>query len=115
MENKNTKNKIGALWLKKSKNATNYLSGTITLPDGIQRNIVVFKNTYKSEQKHPDYRIFLDERPEKNDVPADTANNEQTVVNKKAGENSFEPKNATPTSVHVTETVEAIEDEDIPF
>lgn len=47
-------NEIGALWTKKSKKGTTYLSGKI---DG--RNVVVFKNGDKTDEKHPDYRVLL--------------------------------------------------------
>jgi uncharacterized protein (DUF736 family) len=46
---------IGALWVNKEKK---FLSGSITI-DGKETKIIVFKNDRKSEDKHPDYRIFL--------------------------------------------------------
>jgi len=52
----NEKN-IGALWLKESKNGNKYMSGVIEI-DGTKHEIVIFKNTFKKESKHPDYRIF---------------------------------------------------------
>lgn len=48
---------IGALWLNKSKKGQRYMSGQIEI-DGKKHKIVVFKNKYKDEDKHPDYRIF---------------------------------------------------------
>lgn len=48
---------IGALWINNGKN-TIYLSGQIEI-DGKKHNIVVFKNNYKKEDKHPDYKIYL--------------------------------------------------------
>ena len=50
-------NSIGALWLKKGKNGT-FMSGVVEI-DGIKTEIVVFKNDYKKEDKHPDYKIYL--------------------------------------------------------
>ena len=52
----NEKN-IGALWTHESKHGTKYLSGVIEI-DGKKHEIVIFKNTYKEEPKHPDFRIF---------------------------------------------------------
>ena len=48
---------IGALWINEGKNIK-YLAGEIEL-DGNVTKIVVFKNSYKTEEKHPDYRIYL--------------------------------------------------------
>ena len=48
----------GALWLNVSKTGTKYMSGSVEI-DGVKTKIVVFKNNYKEEEKHPDYRIFL--------------------------------------------------------
>lgn len=48
---------IGALWISESKNGAKYMSGSIEI-DGVKHKIVVFKNTFKEEDKHPDYRIF---------------------------------------------------------
>lgn len=48
---------IGALWINEGKNIK-YLAGEIEL-DGKLTKIVVFKNSYKTEEKHPDYRIFV--------------------------------------------------------
>ena len=48
--------KCGALWLNESKSGTKYMSGSIEL-DGVVTKIVVFKNSYKEQDKHPDYVI----------------------------------------------------------
>lgn len=48
---------IGALWLKESRNGNKFMSGVVEI-DGVKHDIVVFKNNYKKEDKHPDYRIF---------------------------------------------------------
>ena len=50
-------NNIGALWLKESKKGNKFMSGVVEL-GGEKYNIVVFKNTYKEKENHPDYRIF---------------------------------------------------------
>lgn len=48
--------KLGALWLKTSKNGMKFMSGKI----GDVR-IVVFKVKEKRSDKHPDYEIFKSE------------------------------------------------------
>ena len=48
----------GALWLNVSKTGTKYMSGSVEI-DGVKTKIVVFKNNYKEEEKHPDYKIYL--------------------------------------------------------
>lgn len=48
--------KLGALWLKTSKNGVKFMSGKI----GEQR-VVVFKVKEKRSDKHPDYEIFKSE------------------------------------------------------
>jgi uncharacterized protein (DUF736 family) len=60
----------GVLWIKE-KNNKKYMSGVIEI-NGEKINIVVFKNGYKKEDKHPDYRI-LKSRP-KNEL---SGNSEQ--------------------------------------
>lgn len=56
-------NRIGALWLK-HKNGKTFMSGEIEIPedydlsDGRVR-ILVFKNSYKEQDNHPDYNIML--------------------------------------------------------
>ena len=57
-DKKETKNEsIGALWINEGKNIK-YLAGEITIDNEVTK-IVVFKNSYKTEEKHPDYRIYL--------------------------------------------------------
>jgi uncharacterized protein (DUF736 family) len=48
------KQSVGAAWIKKGKNG-NFLSLTI---EG--KKYTLFKNNYKTEEKHPDYRVFED-------------------------------------------------------
>jgi len=52
--------KIGALWVNKEKK---YMSGVIEI-DGVKTDIIVFKNDYKTEEKHPTYNIFLRKKRE---------------------------------------------------
>ena len=53
---------IGALWLHTSKDGTKkYMAGNIELPDKTKVKFVVFKNTNKKSEKHPDYNILLSE------------------------------------------------------
>ena len=51
------KESIGALWLNESQAGKKYMSGTITI-GGVTQKVVVFRNTYKEEPKHPDYRVY---------------------------------------------------------
>lgn len=54
------KQSIGALWEKKTKNGDTLFSGSIEI-DGKKTKIAVFKNGYKKEDKHPDWKIFIDD------------------------------------------------------
>ena len=53
-------NEIGALWLNESKSGSKYMSGVVEV-NGVKQKIIVFKNNYKQEEKHPDYRILKSE------------------------------------------------------
>lgn len=48
---------MGALWLNESKSGKKYMSGVVEIGDE-KHKIVVFKNDYKEEDKHPDYKIY---------------------------------------------------------
>jgi len=48
---------IGALWLNTSRAGKKYMSGVVEI-DGAKHKVVVFKNDYKEEDKHPDYKIY---------------------------------------------------------
>jgi uncharacterized protein (DUF736 family) len=48
--------KIGAFWLKE-KNGKKYMSGKIDKPLAAGATLLVYKNDYKQEDKHPDYTI----------------------------------------------------------
>lgn len=70
MENK--KKSVGAMWLKKDKSGNAFMSGQIDKEVVLQAGarFVVFKNSYKTEEKHPDYKIFLSEKVEaQSDIP----------------------------------------------
>lgn len=56
--NKN-QNELGALWKKKSKTGMSFLSGYIVDHDGTRTDVVVFANTKKSNEKAPDYRLYV--------------------------------------------------------
>jgi hypothetical protein len=48
---------IGALWVKEGQKGDFY-KGFITLENGERLNILVFKNTYKNNEKQPDFQIL---------------------------------------------------------
>ncbi|MFA5185361.1 MAG: hypothetical protein WC551_02650 [Patescibacteria group bacterium] len=50
--------KLGALWKKTSQKGEVFMSGEIEI-DGKKTKIVVFKNSHKEQEKHPDYNIIL--------------------------------------------------------
>lgn len=58
---------IGALWIGEGKTGK-FMSGEIEL-DGKKTRIIVFKNNYKKEDKHPDYRIYLAKEKTEDDLP----------------------------------------------
>ena len=64
--------KIGALWLKKSKGGLSYMSGVIEINNEKIR-IAVFKNNEKTTDKYPDYNIIKSEQQQsqkkEDDVP----------------------------------------------
>ena len=60
---------IGALWLKKSTDGKPYFSGTIEFP-GTSIPVVIFKNTEKKEEKHPDYKIIWSKPKQGGGTPA---------------------------------------------
>jgi hypothetical protein len=49
---------IGALWEKNSSKGLKFFSGQIEVNEE-KIQIVVFKNDYKKEDKHPDWKIFI--------------------------------------------------------
>lgn len=65
----NKKDELGALWKKKSKNGMSFLSGYVKVDDlGLEKEIkvVVFANSNKSNEKAPDYRIYVSKPLENN-------------------------------------------------
>jgi len=67
-QKKNKLRKIGALWLRKAKNSGDmYMSGVCDMDGDNSIRIVVFKNGYKEETKHPDYVIYIQEEEHEND------------------------------------------------
>jgi hypothetical protein len=68
--------KIGALWIGKSQGGVGYMSGVIQDSSGNDIRVIVFKNGYKEEDKHPDYVVYLSKereqakKPEANGKPA---------------------------------------------
>lgn len=61
-QKENKLRKIGALWLRSAKNSGNkYMSGVVEMENDNSIRIVVFKNGYKKEEKHPDYVIYIQE------------------------------------------------------
>lgn len=69
----NDRKSIGAFWLKTAKSGTKYMSGSIEI-EGEKHDIVVFKNDYKTEERHPDYKIYLNEKRRQDAPPILPAN-----------------------------------------
>ena len=57
--------KLTGLWANKDKNGNLVLSGYL----GSAR-LVIFTNTYKKEDKHPDYIAYVDEQKQKDAAPS---------------------------------------------
>lgn len=58
----------GAFWIKTSKAGTQFLTGKIKSKSGEEISVMVFKNKYKTEgSNQPDYRIYFDNGPQKNE------------------------------------------------
>lgn len=73
-QKKNKLRKVGALWLRSAKNSGNkYMSGVIDMDGDNSIRVVVFKNGYKEEDKHPDYVIYVqgiyEQEDEQFDIP----------------------------------------------
>lgn len=60
---KSQNEELGALWKRTSRNNMTYLAGHIKVPqeDGTERTekVVVFSNQNKSNDKQPDYRVYV--------------------------------------------------------
>lgn len=59
--------RIGALWVKESKNGQKFMSGNIEI-DGQKIDVVVFKNDKGDNPKRPDYSI-LKSKPRQEEAP----------------------------------------------
>ena len=53
-------NRIGALWLShnRTRQGDRYMTGRLQLDDNTEIRLMVFKNGYKEEERHPDYIIY---------------------------------------------------------
>jgi uncharacterized protein (DUF736 family) len=59
----------GAFWIKTSKTGTQFLTGKVKSKSGEEISVMVFKNKYKTEgSNQPDYRIYFDNGPMKNNA-----------------------------------------------
>lgn len=54
--------KLGALWLKTSKNGQAFFSGSIMI-NGVEKKIVCFKNTYKEDGDNKPDRVINEAEP----------------------------------------------------
>ena len=78
---KSQNEELGALWKRTSRNNMTYLAGHIkvTQEDGTERTekVVVFSNQNKSNDKQPDYRVYVSnvEKRETGGAPAPTQQN----------------------------------------
>lgn len=74
MNNTNkTQTELGALWKKKSKTGMSFLSGYINDHDGQRIDVVMFANSKKTNEKAPDYRLYVSKPLEsKSKAPVDT-------------------------------------------
>ena len=60
----------GAFWIKTSKTGVQFLTGKVKSKSGEEISIMVFKNKYKEEgSRQPDYRVYYDSNPPKNNDP----------------------------------------------
>lgn len=100
--NQNTnKTELGALWKKKSKSGMSFLSGYVKVDDlGLEKEIkvVVFANSKKSNEKAPDYRIYISK-------PLDTK--ELNVADTHSNE-GVKTKSAIKTAVKIQEDTEDV-------
>ncbi|MFH1621093.1 MAG: hypothetical protein ABIB04_03335 [Patescibacteria group bacterium] len=72
--------KIGALWLKETKDGKKYFSGVIEDLRGDIR-IAVFKNDRKEKENQPDYQIIVSEERREQHAPADQTSTATDEVN----------------------------------
>lgn len=72
--------KIGALWLKETKDGKKYFSGVLEDLRGEIR-IAIFKNDRKEKENQPDYQIVVSEERREQHVPADQTSTATDEVN----------------------------------
>lgn len=53
---------LGGLWVNESKNGNKYMTGYLG-----NLKLMVFRNNYKTDDKHPDYVMYLAEKPRNNE------------------------------------------------
>lgn len=74
----------GAFWIKNSKSGTQFLTGKIKSKSGEEISVMVFKNKYKTEgSNQPDYRVYFDNGPVKQDEPVSKNTKPQKTETKK--------------------------------
>ena len=81
--NQNKNQELGALWKKKSKAGMSFLSGYINDHVGQRIEVVVFANSKKTNEKAPDYRMYVS-KPLNKEATPNTASKApvKTVANK---------------------------------
>lgn len=72
--------KIGALWLKETKDGKKYFSGVLEDLRGEIR-IAIFKNDRKEKENQPDYQIVVSEERREQHAPADQTSTAADEVN----------------------------------
>ena len=72
--------KIGALWLKETKDGKKYFSGVLEDLRGEIR-IAIFKNDRKEKDNQPDYQIIVSEERREQHAPADQTSTATDEVN----------------------------------
>jgi|TARA_R110000751_G_scaffold23569_4_gene65091 uncharacterized protein (DUF736 family) len=74
---KNFEEEIGALWKRKSKNGLTYLAGHVKIEDelGTEKmvKVVLFSNKKKTNEKQPDFRMYVSKALPRQDEEASSA------------------------------------------
>ena len=79
---------VGALWKRKSKAGMTYLAGHVKydeLGKEVTSKVVVFSNDKKTNEKQPDYRIYLS-KPMGASADAETSTTQESVAEKPVAE-----------------------------
>ena len=71
--------KIGALWVRSTKEGVKYMSGVLNDLRG-EISIAIFKNDRKEKENQPDYNIIVSERSEK-PIRKESSNQELPEIN----------------------------------